>query len=244
MNTIDLVALPLATRTVLFGWFQEGGLFAKQYAYMEARGGKLGKLFTCPYCLGLHVCAALMLLFVLPAALLAEPWGLLPRIPLYTLALTTVVHAIVGAPLHLRSDTAVSKGVSSERMEARVSPHDAPVEVLPAVEPVERSERPLSVYDVEQLGTPQVQTGAKAPVERTAGYIIHYHIYRVDNNEPKLVGILRDLHAANARLVRLHEDNPKTGHELWLNEASRLTRLDPEPDAESGPQQSEAATNP
>ena len=94
MNISDLIALALASRTFLAIWFQEGGLFAGRRMYFEARGGLLGKLMTCPFCLAAHLTGWFALFFLGLAAWLPAPWGTYLHGGLYTLAAISVVHIL------------------------------------------------------------------------------------------------------------------------------------------------------
>jgi hypothetical protein len=94
MNISDLIALALASRTLLGLWFQEGGLFVNRRMYFEARGGKLGKLFTCAFCLAVHVTSWLAFFTLGLAAWLPGPLVEGLRFTLYSLAAIGLVHLL------------------------------------------------------------------------------------------------------------------------------------------------------
>jgi hypothetical protein len=87
----DFMALVLAVLAMLRVWFL-GSIFQRQRAYYEALDNWRGKLMSCVLCLSFHATLLLTLGLVVPAILLPAPWSLLPQIPLYALAATTVVY--------------------------------------------------------------------------------------------------------------------------------------------------------
>lgn len=93
MNLGDLIIVAAAAMAVIVIWFLPNGLFAAWLAYFEARGGVLGKLFTCRTCLTVHVVGWLIVIFEVPAWFLQEPWSYVWRLPLYILAASGVVYA-------------------------------------------------------------------------------------------------------------------------------------------------------
>jgi hypothetical protein len=92
-------------------------LFKSWLAYFEKRSDTFfGELMTCPMCLPYHVSFWLLILLWIPLESLAAPWDLLIRVPIYSLAITTLIHYMQGVlpvevedePLEESNDDAVS----------------------------------------------------------------------------------------------------------------------------------------
>jgi hypothetical protein len=104
MNILDFVALALAANSITTAWFY-GSLFKQLLAYFDKKKkqaeaeGKFsffGELLTCVLCLPYHISGWTAFLFWLPAQLLPTPWDNLPRLFLFALAVTTLVHYMQG----------------------------------------------------------------------------------------------------------------------------------------------------
>lgn len=87
---LDTVAVALAAVALMNAWFR-GSMFVGPKAWSEARGGWLGELLDCPLCLSFYPTALLMIVFILPATLLPEPYGDLLRLPVYGLGSAALV---------------------------------------------------------------------------------------------------------------------------------------------------------
>lgn len=97
MQTIlDFLAVAPAVNAIVTAWLF-GSLFDKPRSYFEARPTTFfGKLMTCPLCLPYHVAFWTLVCMWLPAQLLPAHWDMIPRVPLYAFAFTTLVHYMQG----------------------------------------------------------------------------------------------------------------------------------------------------
>lgn len=93
---LDFIALALAANSVQTAWLY-GSLFDSLRGYFDARKKTFfGELMTCPLCLPYHVAFWTAVILWLPAQLLSDPWDTYPRLVLYSLAVTTIIHFLQG----------------------------------------------------------------------------------------------------------------------------------------------------
>jgi hypothetical protein len=101
----DLLALGLAAGVPVNAWLHKGGIFEEKREKLATWGdpdsespqagsrveqmrGLLAQLLTCRFCLSHHIPWILILLFYLPSLLLIEPWSIIVKLPIYSLAAT------------------------------------------------------------------------------------------------------------------------------------------------------------
>jgi hypothetical protein len=99
MPVFDFIVLALAARACLDAWF-EGSLFADWRARAEVWDNWLGVLLGCRFCLAYHMPWLVLAAAYVPGLWLEAPWQLLSRLPLYSLAITTLLHALAAAWRH------------------------------------------------------------------------------------------------------------------------------------------------
>ncbi len=93
----DLICVALATDAISTAWFN-GSVFEDLRKKMEKRGGWLGELLGCPLCFSYHPPWILLLVFVLPSLFVSDTWALLVKLPMYALAINSVVRHTIGLP--------------------------------------------------------------------------------------------------------------------------------------------------
>jgi hypothetical protein len=109
---VDLTLLALACGATVDLWLN-GSIFASWRARVEARGGWLGELLGCSFCLNYHVPLWTTWLLWLPATLLSWPWYLVPRAILIWLA--------AGRLAWLINHAMGNKGYDRDRDDMRIS---------------------------------------------------------------------------------------------------------------------------
>lgn len=93
----DLLCVAYAAEAISTAWFY-GGIFENLRKTMEKREGKLGQLLGCPLCFSYHPPWILLLLFVFPSLFLNDTWAILSKLPVYSLAITSIHRRIFGLP--------------------------------------------------------------------------------------------------------------------------------------------------
>jgi hypothetical protein len=89
----ESMLLSFVVIAVLRAWFM-GSIFELPRSYMQARGGQLGKLLSCPLCLSYHVAFWCELLFLVPVKVYIDAWIALPLSPLVIFATAGVAQCI------------------------------------------------------------------------------------------------------------------------------------------------------
>jgi hypothetical protein len=106
MTWLDFVALILATGTPINAWLYEQSILAGWREWVHAWGDtgeedtrfrprlrdrirfRLAELATCRFCLSHWVPVILIGAFFVPSMFLIEPWNIIMKLPIYSLAIT------------------------------------------------------------------------------------------------------------------------------------------------------------
>jgi hypothetical protein len=90
---VDLVATTLAVRALLEAWFNEDSILAeRRAATQEWASWFWSKLLNCRLCLSYWVPpVALILPFYVASLFLPDPWSVVAKLPIYSLAVTGLV---------------------------------------------------------------------------------------------------------------------------------------------------------
>lgn len=97
MTPVDLLALALAARAVLDVWLDEDSVLAELRARTQLWDRWFWKtLFNCRFCLSYHVPALLVFGCYGWSLFLPDPWAVVVKLPLYSLAATGLVRLLDG----------------------------------------------------------------------------------------------------------------------------------------------------
>lgn len=83
----------LVSKSIQECWFK-GSLFEDYRKSIETKEGFIYSLLSCPFCLSYHIPFWLLGYTLLISILLPEPWSLVFKLPIYSLAVTFVVNRI------------------------------------------------------------------------------------------------------------------------------------------------------
>ena len=100
----DIIVLSLALNSLLVLWFHDDSFLSEWRAKAELWDNFFGRLLKCKFCLSYQAPFWLLILtFYVPAKLLADPWwSFLLMVPVYSLAVTSVVWMVAGIFQHLQ----------------------------------------------------------------------------------------------------------------------------------------------
>ena len=93
ISVLDLLLVAFAAKAMIDFW-KESSLTAGWRAYFELRGGLLGELTECRFCLSYHACFWITVLGRYLAAVLPDWAGIPFMLALFALAATGVVHML------------------------------------------------------------------------------------------------------------------------------------------------------
>lgn len=95
MTLVDLLALALAAKAMLDAWFDEDSILADRRAVTQTWTRWFWRtLFNCRFCLSYWVPAFLLAVLYVASLFLSDPWVVVVKLPIYSLAATALVGLI------------------------------------------------------------------------------------------------------------------------------------------------------
>lgn len=122
ISVLDLLLVAFAAKALIDFW-KESSLVAGWRAYFELRGGLLGELSECRFCLSYHACFWITVLGRYLAAVLPDWAGIPLLIALFALAATGLAHLLFDTTDLLGSATDAMDGLT-DAMEDELPPPD------------------------------------------------------------------------------------------------------------------------
>jgi len=120
MSAVDLIAIALAAGVPINAWLYEQSVVAAWREWVSAWGEPGGSrtrrvgpyrelvatLLTCRFCLSHWVPLLLIVFFYLPSLWLREPWDIVVKLPIYSMAATRLSLALGYVLQRIRGDVA------------------------------------------------------------------------------------------------------------------------------------------
>ncbi len=122
ISVMDLLLVAFAAKSLIDFW-KESSLMASCRAYFELRGGLLGELMGCQFCLSYHACFWITVLGRYLAAVLPDWAGNTLLTVMFALAAAGVAHMLFGASDTMDAATELMDDVA-DTLEKDLTPPD------------------------------------------------------------------------------------------------------------------------